>query len=439
MRLGLVIALLFLSELASAAVSIEGVRVWRAPERTRLVLDLSNNVQHKVFLLKNPDRLVLDLSDTRLRTSLSKVDLKNSPIREMRSGVRGGVDLRLVLDLKNKVRPRSFTLPANDQYGNRLVIDLHDDSYKTAKKLAPKKVAPPKPTGRRDIIIAIDPGHGGDDPGATGRRKLREKTVVLEISQRLKRIINKEQGFKAHLVRSGDYFVPLKKRPQLALEKKADLFLSIHADAFKQAGPSGASVFRLSRRGESSTFAAALAARENKADLVGGLRLPKTADKEVDYVLLDLAMESMREASARVGNKVLAQMGKVTKLHKPRVESANFAVLRTPDLPGLLIEAGFISNPQEERKLNTRSFQEKLAGAIFAGVKDYFYTVPPDGSYVAWRKSKQVKPVVHIASRGETLSGIAARYNINMTTLKRANSLSSNMIRIGQRIKIPSL
>lgn len=438
MRTAVLVALLLLAEITSAAVAVEGVRVWRAPERTRLVLDLSEHVQHNLFQLENPARLVLDLRDTRLRTKLSNVDLKGGPIRELRSGVRGGVDLRLVLDLKHNVKPRSFTLPANEHYGNRLVLDLYDAGSQLQKPTVVKKVAPPKPSGKRDIIVALDPGHGGEDPGASGRRKTREKHVVLAVARRLQKLINREPGFKAVMVRDGDYFVPLERRPKIALKQKADLFLSIHADGFKQAGPNGASVFRLSRRGESSTFAAALAARENRADIVGGLKLPPKPDKDVDYVLLDLAMESMRESSARVGNRVLAEMGKVTKLHKKRVEPANFSVLRTPDLPGLLIETGFISNPDEERKLKTAAFQQKLAQAIFKGVKSYFYDVPPDGSYVAWAKSRQIKPRVHVASRGETLSGIASRYNVSMTSIKQFNKLNSNMIRIGQRIKIPA-
>jgi N-acetylmuramoyl-L-alanine amidase len=424
--------------MAFAAVAVEGVRVWRAPERTRLVLDLSENVQHKLFQLDKPARLVLDLRDTRLRTKLSRVDLKGGPIKELRSGVRGGVDLRIVLDLKERVKPRSFTLPANEHYGNRLVLDLYDLDSKAQTPAVAKKVAPPKTDSKRDIVIAIDPGHGGEDPGALGRGKTREKHVVLAVGRKLKKLIDREPGFKAVMVRDGDYFIPLEKRPKIALKNKADLFLSIHADGFKEAGPSGASVFRLSRRGESSTFAAALAARENRADIVGGLKLPPKPDKDVDYVLLDLAMESMRESSARVGKRVLSEMGKVTKMHKKRVEPANFSVLRTPDLPGLLIETGFMTTPAEERRLKTGEFQQKLARAIFKGVKAYFYDVPPDGSYVAWAKSRQVTPQVHVASRGETLSGIAARYNVSMTSIKRFNKLNSNMIRIGQRIKIPA-
>ncbi len=424
----------FLSASVQAAVIVEGVRIWRAPERTRIVLDLSKQVEHNVIMLNNPRRLVLDLKDTKLQTAVEAVDLKKSPVTKIRPGVRNVDDLRLVFDLAKAVKSRSFTLTANKQYGDRLVVDL---LYEASARSEPKVVARPSPEQKRDILIAIDAGHGGEDPGATGARRVREKNIVLKIAKSLARLFDKEPGFSSLLVRKGDYFLPLADRPKIAQKAQADLFLSIHADAFRIQSAHGSSVFVLSQRGSSSTFAKALADRENNADLIGGIKITEQSDDDVYSVLVDLAMTASKETSERIGKKVLGQMKRVAPLHKKQVEGANFAVLRSPDIPSLLIETGFISNPEESLKLSTPYYQSQLAQAIFKGVKEYFVKQPPEGSLLAWRDTHPEKALVHVIRRGETLSGIAKRYSVSMSTLKKHNGLKHNSIRIGQRLKIP--
>lgn len=424
------LSLLLWSVQSTAAVSVEGLRVWRAPERTRVVLDLSEIGQYSIMMLSNPRRLVLDLQDTRLRTSLATVDLKNSPIKSIRSGIRNGDDLRVVLDLSSAIKPHSFTLPANEQFGDRLVIDLNDLQRKRSEPIA---VSQPSLEDKRDIIIAIDAGHGGEDPGAIGARRVQEKTVVLAIAKALARLLDREPGFKAVLIRTGDYFLSLAERPNRARKANADLMLSIHADAFRIKSANGASIYTLSERGSSSTFAAELAERENRADQMGGAG--ETYD-DVNRVLVDLALTASKEASERASKQLVRRLSSVAKMHKDTPQMANFAVLRS-SVPSILVETGFISNPQEARRLNTKRYQEAIAGALFEGVKAYFEDLPPEGSLLAWRAAQQGKIATHVIRRGETLSGIAQRYRVSMSAIKALNGLQSNTIRVGQKLKIP--
>ncbi|MFK8019668.1 MAG: N-acetylmuramoyl-L-alanine amidase [Pseudomonadales bacterium] len=411
-------------------VSVKGLRVWRAPERTRVVVDLSDIGDYKMMMLSKPRRLVIDLADTRLHTSLKTVDLKDSPVTAIRSGIRNGNDLRIVLDLATAIKPRSFTLAANAQYGNRLVIDLLDLEK---KRSAPIAVSTPSIEDKRDIVIAIDAGHGGEDPGAIGARRVKEKTVVLEIAKKLALLLDKEPGFKAYQIRTGDYFMSLLDRPNKARKARADLMLSIHADAFRISSAKGASVYTLSERGNSSTFAAELAQRENAADQIGGVR--KTHD-DVNRVLVDLALTASKEASERASKQLVAKLKHVAPMHKKTPERANFAVLRS-SVPSLLIETGFISNPEEARRLNSSRYQQQIASALFQGVKAYFEDLPPEGTLLAWQAAKKAKVATHIIKNGETLSGIALRYRVSMQAIKALNGMQSNKIRIGQKLKIP--
>ncbi len=428
-----VLLVLLLVNVAQAATRVQAVRVWRAPDHTKLVLDLSAPARHKVMLLSNPERLVLDLSDTQLRTSVHDIDLKDSPVKSVRSGIRNGGDLRLVLDVRAAVKPRSYLLPANDEYGDRLVIDMYD--AKKSKPVVKKHVQSAQST-RRDIIVAIDAGHGGEDSGAAGANGILEKNVVLQTARQLARLFDRARGYKAVLVREDDYFVPLEERRRLARKANADLFLSIHADAFKRAAARGGSVFSLSPSGATSTFASALAARENKADLSGGIKMPAQSDKDLHFVLVDLALTGSIEAGERVGQKVLNAMQGVMTLHSKRLERANFSVLRSPDIPSLLIETGFISNPEEARKLNTAPYRAQIAQAVFNGVAAYFDDLRPEGTYVAWRARQPANH--HVIAPGDTLSGIAQRYKISLQQLKSHNGLTSNAIRIGQKLNIPT-
>ena len=418
---------------SASKTTIEGVRLWRAPDHTRLVFDLSAKVEHKIFTLANPQRLVIDVKQAAFASKPSTLKLANTPIAELRSAQFDGDSLRIVLELREKINPRSFVLESNDQYGDRLVIDLYDRDKKTAKTvgdvLAGQKA--------RDIVIAIDAGHGGDDPGASGPKRLREKNVVLAISRSLQGKVNREPGFRAVMVRDGDYYIPLRKRTDIARKHRADLMISIHADAFNQASANGASVYALSTRSATSETASYLAKRENRADLIGGVGGVSLIDKDkvLAGVLLDLSMTATLESSLGVGTQVLKSLGGVARLHKKRVEQAGFVVLKSPDIPSILIETGFISNPKEARRLAQPAYQQKMASAIFSGVKRYFQYKPPAGTLLAERKRKS--GTVHIIARGDTLSDIAHRYRVSVNDLRRHNSLKSTRIKIGQRIKIP--
>lgn len=430
-----ILLLLLLANAVQAAVSVQAVRVWRAPDHTKMVLDLSGPARHKIMLLPNPERLVLDLSEVQLRTGLENIDLKDSPIKAIRSGIRNGVDLRLALDLRAAVKPRSYLLPATDEFGDRLVVDMYD-----AKKSKPvvKKHAQAARSTKRDLIIAIDAGHGGEDSGAVGANRILEKNVVLQTSRQLARLFDGARGYKAVLIRDDDYFVPLEERRSLARKANADLFLSIHADAFDRTSARGGSVFSLSPSGASSTFAKALAARENQADLIGGFKMPAQGDKDLHFVLVDLALTGSIEASERAGHKVLNAMKGVMKLHSNRLERANFSVLRSPDIPSLLVETGFISNPEEARKLNTSAYRAQIAQSVFNGVSAYFEDLRPEGTYVAWRAAQPRQFSQHIIAPGDTLSGIAQRYKVSLQRLKSHNGLNDNSIRIGQKLRIPA-
>lgn len=428
---------------AASAATVDSVRVWRAPDHTRLVFDLSGPVEHKLFTLESPNRLVIDVEDSSLKGSFADLDLSKTPIDQFRSAQRNKNDLRVVLDLSTKVKPRSFVLKKQAGINDRLVVDLFDES-ETVKTV--KSVMSESKGQKRDIIVAIDAGHGGEDPGAIGPKKVREKDVVFSISKELARLINAEPGYKAVLVRTGDYYIPLHKRRDIARENRADLFVSIHADAFTNPKARGASVFALSRRGATSETASFLAKRENDADLIGGVGSVSLGDKDkvLAGVLVDLSMTATLSSSLQVGHKVLTEMDKVAHLHKNQVEQAGFAVLKSPDVPSILVETGFISNPGEAKKLSSQSYRNKLSKQIFSGVKKYFYQFPPAGSYVAWKKNggrdnAQVASTrVHVIGRGDTLSGLAARYRVSVEKLKSHNGMSGNNIRIGQELKIPT-
>jgi len=430
--------LVFFSSMSFASASVEGLRVWRAPDHTRLVFDLSGPVTHKIFPLANPNRLVIDIGDSQLNASLAALSLKGTPIQTVRSAQRNKNDLRVVLDLSTAVKPRSFILKKHGGKNDRLVIDLFDLGVVSTKK---KVVVKPKGK-QRDIIIAIDAGHGGEDPGASGPRRLREKNVVLAISKELATLINKEKGFRAELVRTGDYYIPHKRRRDIARDKRADLFISIHADAFKSPKPYGASVFALSRRGASSETARFLAKRENESDLIGGYGSVSLDDKDkvLAGVLVDLSMTATLGSSLDVGGDVLSALGRVAPLHKKQVEQAAFAVLKSPDVPSILVETGFISNPSEAKKLSTASYRRKLAKAVFKGVKGYFGKNPPADSYLASRKGTVQSTAAkdYVIARGDTLSTVARRFNSSVSEIRQLNRLPNTLVKVGQRIKIPN-
>ncbi len=433
--IGAILALLLTS--STWAVEVHDVRLWRAPDNTRIVFDLTGPTEHKLMVLDSPRRIVVDIENTRLKTDLSGLKLSNTPVSGIRSGVRDGDDLRVVLEMSATVNPRSFVLKANEKAGDRLVLDLYDQQARgdsTAVTTVKKSV---QQSAKRDIIIAIDAGHGGEDPGAIGPNKRREKVVVLAIARELDALFKADKGFAPTLIRSGDYYISLRGRRELARKRQADLFVSIHADAFKRKEAHGASVYALSTRGATSTAASYLAQRENAADLVGGVSL-SDKDDVLAGVLADLSMTSTLDTSLKLGGKVLGKMDNIAKLHKRQVEQAGFAVLKSPDIPSILVETGFISNPEESRKLVSSSYQKKMARAIHAGIKDWFLAHPPSGTLIAWQKQQGGRQYV-IAS-GDTLSGIAQRFNVSLSDLKSYNSISGtgSKIRVGQKLLIPT-
>ncbi|WP_289102369.1 N-acetylmuramoyl-L-alanine amidase [uncultured Marinobacter sp.] len=441
MRVVLGFLLMMTASLASAAAQVEGVRIWPAPDHTRLVLDTAGAVEHNVFSLSDPSRLVIDLKNVSLKTDFSKVDLEGSPIRRIRSARRNGNDLRVVLDLASDIKPRSFALEPNQQYGHRLVVDLIDEKGSRIERATSPTVTQDS-AGKRDIIVVIDAGHGGEDPGAISPRGTREKDVVLRMAKTLADLVNKQPGFTAKLTRTGDYYIGLRNRTILARKYNADLFVSVHADAFRTPQPSGASVFALSQRGATSETARWLAQSENSSDLIGGaggLSL-EGRDEMLAGVLLDLSMTASINASLGVGSSVLGRLGNVAKLHKPGVEQAAFVVLKSPDIPSILVEAGFISNPKEEKNLASQWYRDKLASAIMDGIHEYFRRTPPPGTLLAWQKQNKGSPEVsqYRIRRGDTLSGVARQNQTTVSELMRFNGMSDDRVMVGQTIRIPS-
>lgn len=413
------------------ATEIEGVRLWRAPDHTRLVFDLSGPAEHKLFTLSSPHRVVVDISNAQLAAALEGLELGSTPIEGLRHARQNQRDLRVVLDLKQQISPRSFALRRHGDLPDRLVIDLYD-------KVAQEEKTVLQVSRERDVVIAIDAGHGGEDPGALGPGGLREKDVVLAISRQLQKSIDGRPGFKAKLVRTGDYYIPLRERVNKGRQMRADLFVSIHADAFTRKDARGAGVYAVSSRGATSETARFLAQRENESDLIGGAGSLNLGDKDdtLAGVLLDLSMTATMNASLDIGASVLQQLGVVTHLHKKRVEQANFAVLRSPDVPSILVETGFITNPQEARRLRDPSFQRRLAQKLSDGIVAHFTTRPPAGSWLAVNRDRLDRR--HTIARGDTLSGIAARYNVSVASLKRLNGIDTSVIQVGQTLNIPS-
>ena len=425
------IAWVLASVLTVSAADVNAVRLWRAPDHTRLVLDLSEAAEFSTLSLDNPERFVIDLSQSRLTASLNALPLEGTPLSGVRSGIRQGADLRLVFDLSASVRTSVFLLPPNDTTGHRVVIDLFD---KTPTEEPEPVLSVESLESRRDIVIAIDPGHGGEDPGALGPGGLREKTVVLQIARRLENQLAKIPGFKPVLVRTGDYYVSLKNRRDKARALEADLFVSIHADAFREKSAHGASVYALSMRGATSTTAQYLADTENSADLVGGVELAEM-DPMLAGVLADLSMTGTLDTSLNLGALILEQIDGVARLHKKRVEQAGFAVLKSPDVPSLLIETGFISNPGEAERLAMPAYQDKMARAIRRGIQSWFARQPPPGTLLAWQREQGGREVT--IGAGDTLSEIAERYGVTVASIKTNNGLSRDMIYVGQTLLIP--
>jgi N-acetylmuramoyl-L-alanine amidase len=419
-----------LPALATAA-EVKAMRIWAAPQYTRAVIDVSANVEYEVFTLQNPDRLVLDIRNGKARHDF------RADGRGLVSGVRSGTPdrgkFRIVMDLNAAVRPKSFLLPPADRFGHRLVLDLYPATASVATP--PRRVEEvSRRAGQRNVVIAIDAGHGGEDPGAIGPAGTYEKHITLKVSRLLAEKINAEPGMTAVLIRDGDYFVPLRDRFEKAREQKADLFVSIHADAAYNARARGSSVYILGQRAASNEAARYLAERENRSDLVGGVKLDDK-DDTLAAVLLDLSQGATLEASSQVAEHVLSSLQRFGKAHKRHVERANFAVLRSPDVPSLLVETAFISNPEEERKLNDPAHRARVASAILEGVRNFFHSAPPPGTWIA----ANARASKHVVSPGETLGDIARRHQVSVSSLRQANALNSDLVQAGAVLTIPQV
>ncbi|MEQ6341856.1 MAG: N-acetylmuramoyl-L-alanine amidase [Gammaproteobacteria bacterium] len=444
--------LMLLSSIGVASdAQIKSVRLWASPDSTRLVFDMNSPAAYKLITLDNPDRLVVDLESARLAAPLGTVDYNNTLLQSIRSAPRNGKDLRVVLDLKNRVRPEIFMLNPAGEYGYRLVVDLYDANSavkiaNTATPALPSPIPPssittndkypettktPEDKRYRDIVVAIDAGHGGEDTGARGPSGTNEKDVTLAIARKLEDLVRKEKGMRPVLIRDGDYYIGLRQRTQKAREQKADIFVAIHADAFTNPNARGSSVFILSERGASSEAARWLAAKENASDLIGGVELGGK-DKMLASVLLDLSQTASVEASHDVASKVLEGLKEIGDLHKPHVERAGFMVLKSPDMPSLLVETAFISNPAEERKLQDEEHQQNLARAILSGIRTYFTRSPPPGTKFAALAARR-----HIISEGETLASVAGQYGVSVEKLRLTNKLPDEQVKAGAVLRIP--
>jgi N-acetylmuramoyl-L-alanine amidase len=364
------------SVLPAHAVEIRAVRLWASPDSTRVVLDLSGSAQHSLLVLTNPDRIVLDVAGARLAGG-SHAPSGAGVVKDVRIAHRASGELRIVFDLARSIRAKSFLTTPNDRYGYRLVIDLGS----TASADTPVKAEHARPDAR-DLIIAIDAGHGGDDPGAIGKYGTREKDVVLAIARALAQRVDAEPGMKAVLTRNGDYFVPLRDRMQRARALQADLFVSIHADSIRDRSVNGSSVYILSQRGATDEASRWLAERENASDLIGGVSLDDKGDV-LASVLLDLSQSASLSASQAAAEHILHQLNLVGEVRKPLVQQARFVVLKSPDIPSMLVETAYISNPEEEMRLRVPAHQAKLAAAIHDGLREYFYADPPVGTRIA--------------------------------------------------------
>ncbi|MEM7255242.1 MAG: N-acetylmuramoyl-L-alanine amidase, partial [Pseudomonadota bacterium] len=374
-----------------------------------------------VLRLKRPERLVVDLAGAKLKTKLQAVDGSDGQIRGVRSGQHAR-HLRVVFDLKRAVDVTTSRRRISDgRY--EIVLDVR-------AKGVPNKPAPTDASRfMRDVVVVVDPGHGGVDPGAIGRKhKTYEADVMLALAKAVKRQLEKRRGVSAVLTRTRDRFVKLSERRRIARKAQADLFVSLHADSFRDPRVSGASVYVLSERGASSEAARWLADRANKSDLVGGVSV-KHHDRQVAEVLLDLSMHAKLGASTNAASSILRSLSGVSEMHKRKVQRARFHVLKAPDIPSVLVETAFISNPKEEQRLRSGRHRQDLAEAIAAGIVKYFERNPPDGTLLAARR--------HVISRGETLSHIAVRYDVSVRSLRAENRLTSDRLRVGQTLRIP--
>ena len=410
-----------------AAVDVLNIRIWHSPHRTRLVFDLSGPVAYSVFTLTDPQRIVIDLKETVSNAAFPDGQTLGPWLLAMRSGNPTIGVLRYVLDLKTQLEHDSFLLPPGTVYGDRLVVDV-----KLGKEpVRAIRIDPAESPKEKDYVVVIDPGHGGEDPGALGRRGTHEKKIVLAISKRLKWLLDAEPGLAAQLTRKGDYYVSLRNRIKIAAEHQADLFISVHADSAPRRSAHGASVYILSSKGATSEIARELAKRENASDLLGGVKLGKQ-EHRVREMMLDMEVDWKIKESRGFAAKLLQELGKIGSLHTKQVQQAGFVVLKSIEVPAVLLEVGFISNKKEERSLKTALHHEKIAGSIFRAIV----------RYCTEKSQCQVKRKpngVYVVREAESLSLLAARFGTTISEIKKANQLKTDTLLIGQNLVIPGL
>jgi N-acetylmuramoyl-L-alanine amidase len=418
---------------------VSGLRIWPKADRTRAVFDVSDTVDYSVFELADPARLVLDISNVKVRGVNST--LPAGLISGIRVGAPNAGQARIVFDLTQRVRPKTFYLPARGKNGPRLVLDLYGGEPEAPVTVTRVPEAISKTA--RNVIVVIDAGHGGKDPGSIGPTGTHESKVTLKIALALAKRINDEAGMEAILTRDDDTYIELEERFEIARQQRADVFISIHADSFIDKTVRGSSVYILSQRGASSEGARYLADLENRSDLVGGVSLDDK-DKDVAQTLLQLSQDAVLKESANMANEVHASLKAFGKAHRRYIDRANFVVLRSPDVPSMLIETGFISNPQEEKNLNNPKYVARLSDAILDGLRNYFVAAPPPGTWLAKHSSRSTRRSLisdaqtHVVTPGETLSGIAAKHGVRMRDLRRVNQLRGDVVKIGSVLRIPS-
>ena len=434
------------------AVKLESLVVRDAGGKVSITCTFNGPYKHKAFMLYNPTRFVLDLAQTTTTINVKNSLMQHDLLQSLRSGIQEGQTLRLVFDVRNGVILRRVPSKQGSPQQQILHIELipnntplRTDLVKKTHVLSPsvKMTSADVPVQRlhaplrslRDVVIVLDAGHGGKDTGAIGMNQSREKQVVLAIALKLKQLIDRQPGMRAVLTRNGDYYIGLRERMDIARLHNADIFVAIHADAFHNHNASGASVFALSPRGATSEAARWLAEKENHSEL-GGVNLSGLDDRSgvIRTVLLDLSQTATIGASLQMGSRVLRGLDSVTTLHNQHVEQARFVVLKSPDIPSILIETGFISNPREEKNLNSPAYQARLTQAIFQGLKGYFWEYPPHGTRVEALAGRSM----HIVSSGEKLEAIARRYHVTVGQLKVANQLTGASLTSGQVLNIPS-
>jgi len=451
----LVFLILLLVHGSLPAVEIKSIRSWREAPRTRVVFDVSGAVDYRVFAMRSPDRLVIDFDHAEPGAGLTLPPHAGAMLKRMRYARRGADGLRVVIELARSARFADMLLAPNEAYGHRVVVDLTAAAAAPAPPPAAQAVATPVvaavpsaaaapavpvadqavhaasrvPAAPRDVVVAIDAGHGGADVGAIGPSGSYEKDITLAVARELAALVERQPGMRAVLTRDGDRYLKLRERMDRARAARADLFISVHADAFRDRRVHGSSVYVLSQRGASSEAAKWLADNENAADLIGGVSL-EDKDDLLKSVLLDLSQTASLESSIELAKHVLDGLKSIGPVHRKDVQHAGFMVLKSPDIPSILVETAFISNPTEEKRLRSRAYRQKLAAAIVRGVVSYFESSPPPGTRLA-----QVRK--HRVARGDTLSGIANRYAVSVNSLKMANKLSTEMVRAGELLRIP--